>query len=148
MEDAENQLRGKIEDEAFFKNLESAQWKDKVASLQWLGEHMEVVDENLEAVLRYVGKKLKDWKESTLKVVNEVFALVTLLNELEPSPYSKRSFLLMLPLLLEKIGDAKYNEAIEKTLLRHVQWVFPKFVVGQFLAAVAKDAKKNTLKTV
>lgn len=90
---------------------------------------MEIMDENLEATLRYLGKKLKDWRESTLNVVKEIFILIMMVNDLEPCPYTKKTYLLTLPLILDKIGDAKYNDQLYKIMLRYTEWVFPKFII-------------------
>ena len=61
--------------------MEEAKWQDKVNGMKQIGEQVIELQPNqeiIEAIVKYIKSKLKDWKESNFNLVKEALALFTL----------------------------------------------------------------------
>jgi len=50
-------------------------------------------------------------------------------------------------LFVDKLGDPKFNDVLQKMLEKICETVLPKFVISQLISKLSKDAKKSNPKT-
>jgi hypothetical protein len=81
----------------------------------------------IEAVVRFVKMKMKDWKESNINIIKEAIALFTLIQQ-NCEKIGKRAVSVMMPFLSEKIGDVKMMVSVGELLMGLCELVTPKFV--------------------
>jgi cytoskeleton-associated protein 5 len=93
-------------------NLEESAWKLRLEAIDnlfnWL-EGGEVENVESEIVIRYLRKK-PGWKESNFQVFNKMISIFQLISEKSPN-FSKASSSLIIPALVDKLGDIKCKKS-------------------------------------
>jgi len=69
----------------------------------------------MEAILVVLRKKLKDWKEGNLNLNKDLFGLFQFLLE-GNYKFSKKGYQQLVGLFIEKLGDDKFNDIMQKML--------------------------------
>lgn len=86
----------------------------------------------IEATVKFVKSKMKDWKESNLNLIKESVALFLLISQ-NCEKINKRAVACIMPFLCDKIGDVKLVNNISETLLNLSEIVTPKFISMQVI---------------
>ena len=60
----------------------------------------------IEALVKFIKSKMKDWKESNLNIIKEAIALFTTIAQ-NCDKVNKRAVSCVMPFLSDKIGDVK-----------------------------------------
>lgn len=96
-----------------------------------LGEAMKEMQQPpydvIEAVVKYVKLKMKDWKESNLNIIKESINLFILISQ-NFERVNKRAVACMMPYLSDKLGDVKTSANVQELLMNMSELVKPKFV--------------------
>jgi hypothetical protein len=64
--------------------------------------------------MMFLKRKTKDFKESNLQIVKEIFNLLNFADGLEPKPFTRKSFSSMGKFLIEKISESKFQKEVSK----------------------------------
>lgn len=89
---------------------------------------------HFDLVLYYLKIKLKDWREANLSINKELFNMLIYANDLDPRPFTKKSFPPLCKLLIEKLTESKFKEDINLIILGCCESVTPKYVVMFMIA--------------
>lgn len=119
-------------------------WKDKVKGLttmnEWIMENIGLVGQHTECVVRFLKAKFKDWKESNLNIMKELFCLITHLLSTKEVTLTRESFSLLAPLIIGNISDNTYLESCQIIVFAFVQATNPKNILITLIQC-AQDAK-------
>ena len=137
-------------DSAHVSKFEDAKWQVKVEGFQGLKAQIEELKPDatmVEATVKFIKARMKDWKESNLNMMKEaIFTFQTIVANCERIP--KRAVVVYTPFLSDKIGDVKMSAAIKELLTDLSQFVSAKFIsiqmVKKGLAAKAPNNIKDT----
>ena len=83
----------------------------------------------MESILVVLKKKFKDWKEGNLNLNKDLFGLFQHILE-ENYKFSKKGYQQLVGLFIEKLGDAKFNDILQKMIEKICLTVLPKFVIN------------------
>ena len=78
---------------------------------------LEIVKSNIEAFFCCIRYKLKDWKENNVSIMKALFSIVIKLATFSENVFTLKAFSFLAKLIVDKIGDAKYNELPCKNFL-------------------------------
>lgn len=114
-------------------NLEDTKkWNEKQEGYKALQQSIiEMQPESviLEAVVKYVRDRTKQWKESNINIIKEVLALFTVMAQ-QTEKLNKRSVAVMMTFITDKLGDVKFSNAIGEISMAASEIVTPKFVAN------------------
>jgi len=81
----------------------------------------------IEATVRFIKIKMKDWKESNIVLMKEIVETLKKVTEFcERIP--KRALWVYAPFLVDKIGDVKFSASVKELLISLADFVTAKFV--------------------
>jgi hypothetical protein len=124
-------------------NLEdSKKWNEKQEGYKALQQsiiEMQPEPVVLEAVVKYVRDRTKQWKESNINIIKEVIALFTVMAQ-QTEKLNKRSVAAMMTFLSDKLGDVKFSNLVGEVAMAAAEVVTPKFIANQIMNKT-KDAK-------
>lgn len=66
--------------------------KLKAEAIKMLENETDTMQHHFEDVLNFLRIKLKDWKEANLSINKELFAILIYANNLDPKPFTQKSF--------------------------------------------------------
>jgi hypothetical protein len=145
-EECEMALRDRGLPDQFFTAFEGSNWKDKVSALQNVqNNHRDILENNLEELIKIMKIKTKDWKESNLNTIKEILNLLKITSQMESICFNKRSIHLAVPFLVDKLSDSKYVQTIEEILQSVCKYIPPKFIISQLISN--SDPKKASPKS-
>ena len=81
----------------------------------------------IEAVVKFVKSKMKEWKESNINIIKEAIGLFSIIQQ-SCEKVNKRAVWVIMPFLSDKIGDVKHTNNINEILLGLSEIVKPKYV--------------------
>ncbi|CAD8120601.1 unnamed protein product [Paramecium sonneborni] len=139
----ENLLRNYGVDDLFFENI-NGMAKLKAEAIKMLENETDTMLNHFEDILNFLKIKLKDWKEANLSINKELFSLLIYANNLDPKPFTQKSFQPLCKLLVEKMTDSKFREDIYIILKGCCECVNPKYIVLYLITqAIPKEDKEN-----
>jgi hypothetical protein len=94
--------------------------------------------ENFNDVLRVIRKAYKDWKEVNLNMNKDLIAYL----EERATDIGKPEAYVVIPYIVEKIGDSKFAEALTRLTINICKSVPPRFVGGHIIRS-AKSVEKR-----
>eukprot|EP01022_Parablepharisma_sp_SALTPOND_P032949 TRINITY_DN878_c0_g1_i1.p1 TRINITY_DN878_c0_g1~~TRINITY_DN878_c0_g1_i1.p1 ORF type:complete len:2064 (+),score=290.39 TRINITY_DN878_c0_g1_i1:8288-14479(+) len=130
-EEAEKVVLEKIPIE-ITKDFEAAEWKERQKRLQelnaWVLNNLSSDPDLAEALAVWLKSKLKDFKESNINIVKEAFALIqTITSTIE---VTKKFASIVVPGLIEKLGDTKLLDTCQTLLLSISDSATPTYVAS------------------
>lgn len=90
----------------------------------------------IEAVVKFVKNKMKDWKESNINLVKETIALFSVIAS-ACEKVNRRAVACAMPFLSDKIGDVKMTQSVFELLLKLSELVTPKYIELQVIKYAA-----------
>ena len=132
-------------------------WAEKVEALKELPLNYQAKFEDnpnlLEAFLVVLRHRLKDWKESNINIIKQVYTMLTIISESPKPIFSKRILTTVIPLFIEKMAEGnKYSELLWGFIMKILAYTSPKFLLNEFLTrfneTINNDIKKAIAKTV
>lgn len=66
--------------------------KLKAEAIKMLENETDVMQNHFEDILNFLRFKLKDWKEANLSINKELFSILIYANNLDPKPFTQKSF--------------------------------------------------------
>lgn len=156
--EAAEQLLRENSAESLLNGLEATcPWAEKVEALKELPHnHQAKFEDNpnlLEAFLVLLRQRLKDWKESNINIIKQLYTMLTILSESPKPLFSKRILTNIIPLFIERMGEGnKYSELLWGFTVKILAYTNPKFLLNEFLTkfneTINNDIKKANMKTV
>lgn len=90
--------------------MDNSNWKVKLEALQKLKEEKkEEIKKHMKLYLIYLKQKLKDFKETNLNLIKEVYSQLLDLTQ-QPDYFHREEYDLVVDFILEKLGDKKFQE--------------------------------------
>jgi hypothetical protein len=94
----------------YLEMIESGEWKEKVKGMELIWDkNRERVKQYLKEYMLYLKGKLKEWKETNVKVIQEVYKVV--LEVTKERKVNREEAEVIGDLLIEKLGDTKYADS-------------------------------------
>jgi hypothetical protein len=98
--------------------------------------------ENFNAVIRVLRKAFKDWKEVNLMMNKDLIAYI----EERVDDINKQELYVLVPYIVEKIGDSKFSEALYRIIADISKRVPGRYFVGHIIRYIrSTEGKKPKL---
>jgi hypothetical protein len=98
--------------------------------------------DNFNAVLRVIRKVFKDWKEVNLMMNKDLIAYI----EERVADIGKEELYVLIPFIVEKIGDSKFSEALYRIINDVSRRIPGKYIIGHIIRYIkSTEGKKPKL---
>jgi hypothetical protein len=121
------------------KNVTANGAKERASVLNYMKENPY---DNFNAVLRVIRKAFRDWKEVNLMMNKDLIAYI----EERVADIGKEELYVLIPFIVEKIGDSKFSEALYR-IINDVSRRLPgRYIIGHIIKYIkSTEGKKPKL---
>lgn len=148
-EEAEQKVTESFPEEVIANFEDTRKWNEKVEGYKGIAQAlqggMNPGADLVEAIVKFVKMKMKDWKESNINIIKESIALFTVIAQHCPN-VGKRSAFCIMPFLVDKLGDVKLVNQVHELLLSLGEQVTPKFIALQVVKHGSAAKAPNVIK--
>lgn len=99
----------------------------------------------IEAVVKFIKLKMKDWKESNINLIKESINLFLDIAK-NCEKINKRAVACMMPFVTDKIADAKNMNNVSELMLHLSELVTPKYISMQVIKYCSQAKAPNIIK--
>ncbi|KAI9908622.1 hypothetical protein PsorP6_002998 [Peronosclerospora sorghi] len=126
---------------AIEQDFASSKWMERKGAIEKLEEfaksHASALSARvIEALTLYLGKHVKDFKDSNINVLKSAFEAVGTFAATATGPFPRSVVCRVVPRACDKIGDKKANKAVHDLILSLCEATSPSYTMGCLMASM------------